>query len=180
MTNGNPKQGLSEPTYRADQPFFSAVLTPYRSLGSNGFVILMACLGIVSFVAGMMFLAIGAWPVFGFFGLDMALIYLAFRLNYASAKAYEEVSVSATEIVIRKVGPGKQQSEYRFNPAWARISLSEVEDEGVTKISLLTRGEKIDLGNFLNPEDRTSFAGAIKQALATARAGGPISSTYAP
>ncbi len=125
----------------------------------------------VSFVAGLLFLQIGAWPVFGFFGLDMALIYLAFRLNYAAARQFEEVRLSRHEILIRKVGPGKRQLEYRFNPAWVRLSIDRVEDEGVTKISLTSRGETIDLGNFLNPEDRTSFAGAMANALATAKTG---------
>jgi uncharacterized membrane protein len=155
-----------------DQPFFSAVLTPYRSLSPRGFMILMLCIGMVSFLSGMMFLSIGAWPVFGFFGLDAFLIWLAFRMNYASARAYEEVSISAHELVIRKVGPGKRHQEFRFNPFWVRLSVTKLEDEGVTKLSLRSRGEHVDLGNFLNPEDRTSFAGAMANALATAKAGG--------
>lgn len=172
MSDHNPKHDPSADGHDPDKPFFSAILTPYRSLGPNGFLVLMVCLGAVSFVAGLLFLSIGAWPVFGFFGLDMALIWLAFRLNYASARAYEEVIVSRSEIIIRKVGPGKRHQEYRFNPMWARLSVTRLEDEGVTKLSLSTRGQKVDLGNFLNPDDRTSFAGAMATALATAKAGG--------
>ncbi|MEP3666510.1 MAG: DUF2244 domain-containing protein, partial [Roseibium sp.] len=100
------------------------------------------------------------------------LIWLAFRLNYASAKTYEEVAVSAHEIVVRKVGPGKRHQEFRFNPFWVRMSMTRLEDEGVTRLSLSSRGEHIDIGNFLNPEDRTTFAGAMANALATAKAGG--------
>lgn len=172
MTVNNSDQDPFGNTESLDQPFFTAVLTPYRSLGPNGFLILMACLGGVSFVAGVLFLQIGAWPVFGFFGLDMALIWMAFKLNYASARQYEEVSVSRSEIVIRKIGPGKRHLEYRFNPVWVRLSVKRLEDEGVTRIELSSRGETVDLGNFLNPEDRTSFAGAMSNALATAKAGG--------
>lgn len=131
----------------------------------------MLCLGLVSFVAGILFWSIGAWPVFGFFGLDMALIYLAFRLNYAAARQFEEVRLFRHVIIIRKVGPGKRLLEYRFNPLWARLSVDRLEDEGVTKISLSSRGETVDLGNFLNPEDRTSFAGAMANALAAAKSG---------
>ncbi|GGB40310.1 membrane protein [Roseibium aquae] len=171
MSEDNPKRGQSG-RQDLDAPFFSAVLTPYRSLGPNGFVVLMVCLGLISFVAGILFLSIGAWPVFGFFGLDMLLIYLAFRLNYRSAKAYEEVVVSRTEIVIRKVGPGKRHQEFRFNPMWVRLSIERIEDEGVTKIALTNRGQSVDLGAFLNPEDRTSFAGAMANALSVAKSGG--------
>lgn len=171
MTRDNPKPDLVSTEIDAETPFFSATLTPYRSLGPNGFLVLMLCIGAVSFAAGVVFLVIGAWPVFGFFGLDMALIWLAFRWNYASAKTFEEVSVSRSEIVIRKVGPGKRLQEYRSNPFWVRLVVTRLEDEGVTKISLTTRGESIDVGNFLNPKDRTSFAGAISTALANAKSG---------
>jgi len=171
MSKDNPKHA-ADMVHDSDVPFFSAVLTPYRSLGQNGFIILMLCLGLISFVAGMMFLMIGAWPVFGFFGLDMLLIYLAFRLNYRSARSYEEVIVSRTEIIIRKVGPGKRHQEFRFNPIWVKLSIERIEDEGVTKIALTNRGQTVDLGNFLNPDDRTSFAGAMANAVSVAKAGG--------
>lgn len=171
MMHDNPKPDIVGTKIDTEAPFFSAILTPYRSLGPNGFLVLMLCTGAVSFAAGMVFLMIGAWPVFGFFGLDMALIWLAFRWNYASAKTFEEVSVSRSEVVVRKVDPGKRLREYRFNPFWVRLTVTRLEDEGVTKISLTARGESIDVGNFLNPEDRTSFAGAMAMALASVKAG---------
>lgn len=172
MTDHNPKYSKDERDIDHDTPFFSAILTPHRSLGPNGFVILMLFIGAISFLSGMMFLSIGAWPVFGFFGLDAFLVWLAFRLNYASSKSYEEVYVSRTEIIIRKVGPGKRHQEFRFNPFWVRLSVTRLPDEGVTKLSLTTHGQTVDLGNFLNPEDRTSFASAMATALAAAKAGG--------
>lgn len=172
MTDNNPKQNGAEPEADRDAPFFSAVLTPYRSLGPRGFLILMLFIGTVSFFSGLMFLSMGAWPVFGFFGLDAFLMWLAFRLNYKSAKAYEEVIVSRTEIIIRKVSPRKRRQEFRFNPYWVKLSVTKLPDEGVTKLSLSTRGRSVDLGGFLNPEDRTSFASALSTALATAKAGG--------
>jgi len=46
----------------------------------------------------MFFLIMGAWPVFGFFGLDALLIYWAFRINYARAAAYEVVTVTPVEL----------------------------------------------------------------------------------
>lgn len=170
MSKDNPKPDENT-AQAADLPFFTAVLTPHRSLGPNGFLILMICLGAVSFVAGVLFLMIGAWPVFGFFGLDVLLIYVAFRLNYASARTYEEVSISRTEIIIRKVGPGKRREQFVFNPFWVRLSVTKLADEGVTNISLLNRDQKVELGSFLNPDDRTSFATAITRALSASKSG---------
>jgi len=172
MSENNPKPEQDDELSELNRPFFTAVLTPHRSLGPNGFLVLMACLGAISFVAGILFWRIGAWPVFGFFGLDMALVWFAFRANYRSARAFEEIVVSRSEIAIRKVGPGRRYQEFRFNPFWVRLKVDRLDDEGVVKITLSSRGEEIDLGNFLNPGDRTSFAGAIANALAVARAGG--------
>ena len=172
MRQNNPKPDNFDNLGEAEKPFFSAVLTPYRSLGPNGFMILMVCFGAISFVAGLLFWRIGAWPVFGFFGLDLALLWFAFRMNYRSARIFEEVSVARNMITIRKVGPGKRTQEFRFNPVWVRLTVDRHEDEGVVKITLTSRGETVDLGNFLNPDDRTSFAGAIANALAVAKSGG--------
>ncbi|MEJ1157014.1 DUF2244 domain-containing protein [Prosthecomicrobium sp. N25] len=158
----------------AGRPFFSAVLTPHRSLGPRGFVVLMTCLSAVCFATGLLFWKIGAWPISGFLGLDVAVMWLAFRLSYRSARAFEVVEVSAQEILVRKVSPGGRRTEYRFNPVWVRLEVVHVEDEGVTRIALFSRGRAVDVGAFLNPDDRTSFAGALKAALATARSGGPV------
>lgn len=172
MSKNNPKPDPDADFTDFDRPFFTAVLTPYRSLGPKGFLILMVCFGAICFVAGIAFLSIGAWPVFGFFGLDIVLLWFAFRMNYRSARTFEEVVVSKTEISIRKVGPGKRYQEYRFNPFWVRLSVDRREEEGVVRITLTGRGETVDIGNFLNPDDRTSFAGAMANALSVAKAGG--------
>lgn len=172
MSENTPDHSEFDSLDDRDKPFFTAVLTPHRSLGPNGFMILMICFGLISFVAGILFWRIGAWPVFGFFGLDLLLLWLAFKLNYAAARQFEEVLVSRSEIIIRKVGPGRRHLEYRFNPFWVRLNVERIEDEGVTKIALTGRDEQVDLGNFLNPDDRTSFAGAMANALAVAKAGG--------
>lgn len=101
---------------------FSAILTPHRSLGATGFLILMLCLGAASFATGVVFVLLGAWPVFGFLGLDVLLVYLAFRINYRSARAYEEVTVTASELTVRKVSPrGRVREEWTANPLWVRL-----------------------------------------------------------
>ena len=75
---------------------FSAILTPHRSLGGAGFLVLMLAVIIVSFASGLFFFLIGAWPVMGFLGLDVLLIYWAFRISYRTADAFEEVTVTPT------------------------------------------------------------------------------------
>lgn len=153
----------------ADQPFFKALLTPHRSLGRTGFMILLAALTVTWLGIGAIFLAHGAWPVFGFFGLDVLLVYLAFRANYRAARAREEVSVSRTALDIRKVAPSGQAVAYRFNPFWARFAISRHEMIGITAMAVEGQGRHVPIGAFLNPDDRESFARAFAGALATAK-----------
>ena len=75
----------------------------------GAFSIFMLCLGGLSFVSGVVFVLMGAWPVFGFFGLDVLLVYLAFRANFRAARAYEEVTVTA----VRTHGAQGQPSRRR-------------------------------------------------------------------
>ena len=156
-----------------ERPIFSAVLTPYRSLGPTGFVVLMLCVGITCFVSGILFLVIGAWPVFVFFGLDVLLVWLAFRVNYRAARAYEEVDVFSDAVTIRQVSPAGRVSTHTFNPYWARLHVERIEDEGVVRITLSSHGNSLDVGNFLNPPDKESFAHAFAGALSRARSGAP-------
>lgn len=170
MTAHNPTdQGPAD----ADPPFFSARLTPYRSLGPHGFLALMLAVGVICLVSGVLFLVIGAWPVFWFFGLDILIVYVAFRLNYDSAKAFEEVHVSVTDVHVVRVSPRGRTQEFHLNPLWARLHVTRLEDEGVVEMKLVSHGRAVDLGGFLNPPDRESFAEALSKALATARRGGP-------
>src|SRR6201994_4526078 len=82
---------------------FSARLTPHRSLNRTGFLVVMAFISVISFAAGVVFFMMGAWPVFGFFGLDVLAIYWAFRINFRRAKATEEISITPTELRVRRV-----------------------------------------------------------------------------
>ena len=158
----------------ADEPFFRALLTPHRSLGRTGFTVLMGALTVLLAIPGVVFFLKGAWPVVGFLGLDVLLVYLAFRLNYRSARAREEVSVSRTALDIRKVAPSGRARAYRFNPFGTRFAVARHEEIGITAMAVETRDRSVAIGGFLNPDDRESFAAAFSRALATAKSGRPI------
>src|SRR5467141_718668 len=130
--------------FHAPEPaLFSAVVTPHRSLSHAGFLIVMAAVGGISFVAGTAFLLLGAWPVFGFFGLDVLLVYWAFRANYRAAAAYEEVVVTPSELRVRKVSHRGQMSEWALNPLWAKLEYEIDEEFGLQRLYLVSRGRKL-------------------------------------
>jgi uncharacterized membrane protein len=150
---------------------FSAVITPHRSLSRKGFVLFMLALGLASFVTGMAFLLAGAWPVFGFCGLDVLLVYFAFRLNYRSGKAYEEVTVTPSELTVRKVSPRGRISEWTLNPLWVRLDRVVHAEFGIERLFLVSHGRRLAIAGFLGPQEKESFALALSTALGEAKRG---------
>ena len=158
-----------EPT-NFDDAIFSATLRPHRSLGRRGMALLITAIGGLSLSIGTYVWWIGAWPVVGFVGLDVAAVALAFHLNARAARAFEEVEVTRAAIIVRKVTASGRSQELRFNPQWARLDVEKLEDEGVVRVTLRMRDRRVPVGAFLNPRDRETFARALSAALATARA----------
>ena len=152
----------------ADPKIFAATITPHRSLGPTGFVILMSGLGVLSFIAGVIFVSLGSWPVFGFFGLDVLLVYFAFRANYRSARAYEEVTVTAAELTVRKVNHRGRVRQWTLNPLWVRLERIVHEEFGIERLFLVSRGKELAIAIFLGPDEKASFAQALGHALGEA------------
>jgi len=165
MTAGNDFDPESQPE------LFSALLTPHRSLNRTGFVVLMALLSVVSFGAGLAFLLMGAWPVFGFFGLDVLVIYWAFRINFRRAKASEEIRVTPSELRVRRVSHRGHVVEFVLNPLWVQLDQKIHAEYGIEKLYLLSKGRRVAIASFLGPDEKASFAKALTAALQAARRG---------
>ncbi|CAN7464159.1 DUF2244 domain-containing protein [Neorhizobium sp. LjRoot104] len=152
-----------------DQPVFAAELTPYRSLGKTGFRVVLMLSGAICLLYGGFFLVTGAYPIGFFFGLDFLGLYIALKMSYRAGRAREEVTVSRSNLSIRKFSPAGRMVEHRFNPFWARFNIRRHEEFGITSMSVTGEGRGTDIGSFLNPDDRESFAKAFRRALATVR-----------
>jgi uncharacterized membrane protein len=150
---------------------FSALLTPHRSLNRTGFLVLMAFLSVISFAAGLAFWLMGAWPVFGFFILDVVVIYWAFRINFRHARALEEIHVTPSELRLRRVSHRGHAVEFVLNPLWVKLDQQIHAEFGVEKLYLLSRGRRVSVGSFLGPDEKASFAKALNAALQAARRG---------
>jgi uncharacterized membrane protein len=155
-------------TARQAERDFRAVLHPHRSLGPKGFLILMTAIGSVSFITGMVFLAMGAWPVMGFLGLDVALIYIAFRLNYRAGRLYETVELTPDLLTLTRVHPSGERESFDFNPYWVRVRLTEA-PSGQTDLRLASHGHELSFGRFLTDEERREFSHALSGALIATR-----------
>ncbi len=153
----------------AEGSFFMS-LHPNRSLSQSGFVILMSSVAFISFVSGLLFLSMGAWPVLGFFGLDALLIYLAFRLNFRAARRYETVQIHKDLFTITRVAPDGAEKMETFDAYWARTMIER------GQLWITNRGKSYEIGNFLGEDEKIEVQELIANALDTYRKGGILQS----
>jgi uncharacterized membrane protein len=150
---------------------FRAVLTPNRSLSRQGFVVLMAAVGLVNLVMGIVFLVLGAWPVFVFCGLDVLLVYVAFRLNYRSGQTRETIEIAPPTVVLTRIDARGQCEVISLDSYWARVRLSE-HPSGATELRLGSRGREHAIARFLSDGERRELAAVLAQELQLARTPG--------
>jgi uncharacterized membrane protein len=155
----------------ADSPIFEATLTPYRSLSARGALWLVAGIAAIWGMMSLSFVAMGAWPVLGFFGLDIVLFGWLIWLNMRDARRKETVSVSRTLLEVKRFCPkGLRREWHRFNPFGTKLDVARHEEFGVTKLTLIARDKPtVSIGDFLNPNDKETFAKALALAMARAR-----------
>jgi len=156
-------EAAAEKTY-----LFDAILQPNTSLEPKGFMLLMVAIASVSFVAGMVFMVAGAWPVMGFFGLDVALIYLAFKANYRWARMYETVRLTSDSLLVERISPSGKVQRWRFQPYWLKVQI-DVPAKHDSQLVLSSHGKRLKIGAFLTPDERVELARALQDALAGLR-----------
>lgn len=169
MTLGKPDRDIAAEA--AGKPVFDATITPHRSLGQDGFRIVMTLVCLTSVAASVPFMVLGAWPVAGFFGLDILALFIAFKVNFNAARAFERIVVTPFEVLLRKVSHHGREKIWRSNPAWTRLEREDDEDYGLLALSLVSRGQRTVVASALSPEEREGFAQALGSALAKARRG---------
>ncbi len=158
----------TDPT--AQPPVLDVVLRPHRSLSAHGFWLLMALLCAISFVGGIVLWAIGAWPVIGFVGADIALVYIAFRASYARAHEYERLHLTPDRLTIERVDHWGKVDRVELQPYWLRVDLSGSVEEG-NRLALTSHGRSTVIGGFLAPAERARVAELLRHGLAGVRGG---------
>jgi uncharacterized membrane protein len=133
-------------------------------------LVVMVLVVSVNLVVGGLFVALGAWPVMGFAGLDVLLVWWAFRANFAAARRAERISITDHELVVEMLREHHPPEEQRFTRRWVRVELQE--DEGrelIGRLSLVSGHRRVHVGDFLAPDERKSLARALRFALAAPR-----------
>lgn len=149
---------------------WQATLTPHRSLTRQGFLTVMGLVIAVNLVVGGMFMAMGAWPIAGFAGLDVLLVWWAFRANFAAARRLERISITDHELVLERLRENQPPEQQRFVRRWVRVELEEDrERELIGRLSLVSGTSRVSVGDFLAPDERKTLASALRAAIAIPR-----------
>jgi uncharacterized membrane protein len=146
---------------------FSAILRPNRSATLHAINVLIVVVAIVFFATGLGFAYLGAWPVTGFIGLDVVLLYVALRINHRAGNTFETVTLSPTELAINRVDHWGRRQSFSFQPYWVQV----IVDDEQKRVELRSHGRSVAIAAFLTPEERVEFAEALRQALTQIKCG---------
>ena len=145
---------------------FATSLTPHRSLSTEGFRFVMLGAVAANLVIGLPMFLMGAWPVFGFMGLDVFLLWWLFKRSYLDARRSETLVLTDRELIIDRVAPDGEREQHRLDAYWLRVELlGEAE-----RLVLTSRGNRAVIGRFLGPDERLRVADQLKTAIADMRA----------
>jgi uncharacterized membrane protein len=152
---------------------FRAHLTPHRSLSPRAFRRIMIAVTLFSLTVSTVTFFAGAWPVFGFMGLDIALVYFAFRISYRSGLVSETLELDEQALTVERTDPRGASHRWRLQPAWLKVELAEP-ILPQTPVVLRTHGETLPIAVFLHPKQRREIAADLRGALARWRRPGAL------
>jgi uncharacterized membrane protein len=149
-----------------DKPW-SVTLYPHRSLTREGFIAIMVILVLINFAGGLLFFVSGAWPVTGFMGLDVLLIWWAFKKNFKDARRAERIEIKDDVVTLRRFTASGEKEQLEFNRRWLRVELEYDEArEMVGRLLFSYRGVMTEIASFLGADERVSLSKALRKALA--------------
>ena len=143
---------------------YATALAPHRSLSPLGFRWLIRGAIAVNLLFGVPMLVMGAWPVLGFLGLDVVLLWWLFKRSYLDARRSETLLLTDRELIVARVAPDGEREELRLDAYWLKIEATE------ERLVATSRGNRAVLGRFLSPPERLRVADELKTALAEMRA----------
>jgi len=144
------------------------ILRPHRSLSAHGFAIVMVVIGAATIAAGLLFWWLGAWPVLGFLGLDVVLVWLAFRASYAGARHHERLRLDDHALVVERVDRHGAITRQTLPMTWLRVD-HETPAHQPSRLIVAANSQRLEIGAFLAAPERANLALALRAAIAAQR-----------
>ena len=151
-------ENIDDTSHNSDEKIrFSRVLRPHRSSSERAVKIVTGFVMCLFIPTGMVFLLVGAWPVFGFMGLEMIALIFALRYNHKVGSAFEAVTITDKEFRHSKVNHWGKRQFTSFQPQWLQVRI----DEASQQLIAGTHGKRIVIGKFLTNEEREELCNIL-------------------
>ena len=151
-------------------PLFAATLKPDRSPRLVGGWVAYALAAIATTPLAVLVpeALVPALAAFGLGGVGLTTMTVQ---QSRHRRLSQQVTLWADELEIASMPATGERSLRRFDPKTVRLILARDNDEKTIGIRLRAGSEELEIGGFLKPEDRASFARAFGTALRRARQG---------
>ena len=103
------------------EPIFSAELRPHSSLSRRGQRVLVVMVAVLTAVPALLFFSMGAWPVVGFMGLDVLLVWWALRVSSGHGRQREQVTLWRDVLEVRQTAQSGAVTRHKFSPQTVRL-----------------------------------------------------------
>lgn len=148
----------------SDEILFDAILRPNQSLGNKGLLLVMGFATLLCLGGGALFVLAGAWPVTGFLGIDLALLFFALRVSHRSGLLTEKIQLRPATLTVSRCSASGHQMAWSFQPHWLKVEYNH-EKEQDSQVILSSKGERLNIASFLSPKERAEFVNALRTEL---------------
>lgn len=143
----------------ADSPPFVHLSVPNRSLGPRGRRWCFAAIGGTTLVVALGATMLGAWPVMPFAGLEVALVWLAFRIVQRHDADFERLEIAGLELRLAS-RDARRETHVVAQREWARVVLKERGHR--CTLGLAYAGRTVPLGRMLSDDGRRELAAQLR------------------
>ncbi|APV48807.1 hypothetical protein BWI17_03400 [Betaproteobacteria bacterium GR16-43] len=133
---------------------------PNRSLGPKGRRGCLAAIGGTTLVVAFGASLLGAWPVMPFAGLEVALLWFAFRTLQRHDADFERLEIGATGEVRLEARDASRETSFVAQRGWARVVLRERGHR--CTLGLAYAGRTVPLGRMLSDDGRRELAATLR------------------
>jgi uncharacterized membrane protein len=143
---------------------YSLIATRNRSLSAAGRLRVFCFVCVVSLAIALAFALYGAWPVLPFAGLEMLVLYLAFRYLDRHEADFERLTIRGDRVLL-EIRQGSRMRNFEFNRLWARVILERNGFGDACRLALRSHGREVEFGRDLTSDERALAAREIAHQL---------------
>lgn len=153
-------------TDNADETIlFEAEMRPNCSSSRRALKVLGLTLSAVMVPVALGFSLAGAWPVFGFMGVELIALVALLHYNHRHGNVVERIAVTERHVRLERVNHWGRRENWAFPRHWARINLVGPGAPN-SRLEVLSHGRKVALGSFLTATERHEIWSSLRRFLA--------------